>query len=79
MEIQNVAENIEGSTNYILVDRSNLLTTAFEDLDSVDNYRFTLQVQFYGEVIFLYDHIIYTHSVNAYCIHIVYPVRVFFL
>jgi hypothetical protein len=65
LEIQNVAENIEGSTNYILVDRSNLLTTAFEELDSVDNYRFTLQVQFYGEVIFLYD-----------CIHIVYSVRV---
>lgn len=42
--------SVEGVTNFILVDRDNLLATAFEELTSHDDLRPTLEVQFYGEV-----------------------------
>ena len=41
---------VGGETNFILVDRNKSLETAFDELKSHNNYRVTLEVQFYGEV-----------------------------
>ena len=45
-----VSERLKGDFNFILVDRSNLLETAFDEIRLIENPRLTLQVQFYGEV-----------------------------
>lgn len=50
LEIVDVGESVEGDTNFMLVDRSNLLSTAFEELADYNDFRPTLEVQFYGEV-----------------------------
>ena len=50
LEVENVAQAVEGETNYINVDRNNLIETAFEEIQFLDEYRKTLEVQFYGEV-----------------------------
>ena len=50
LEIQFDYEANEGETNFIMVDRQNLLTTALDEIMSLEEYRKTLQVQFYGEV-----------------------------
>lgn len=50
LEVENVNECSEGKTNFILIDRDNLLTTAFDELSTVTDFRPTLEVQFYGEV-----------------------------
>ena len=50
LEVENVAQAVEGETNYINVDRNNLIETAFEEIKFLDEYRKTLEVQFYGEV-----------------------------
>ena len=50
LEIVNVSESLEGDVNYILVNRYNLLETAFDEIQLIENPRLTLQVQFYGEV-----------------------------
>ena len=43
------AENV-GITNFITVDRENLLNTGFDELRSIKDPFITLEVQFYGEV-----------------------------
>lgn len=50
LDVSNPDEETEGSTNFIFVDRSNLLETAFEEVMSLPEYSKTLQVEFYGEV-----------------------------
>jgi hypothetical protein len=50
LEVQNVAQATEGDTNYINVDRYNLMETTFDEIMFLEEYRKTLQVQFYGEV-----------------------------
>ena len=50
LEVENVAQAVEGETNYINVDRNNLIETAFEEVKFLNEYRKTLEVQFYGEV-----------------------------
>lgn len=50
LEIVNVSESLEGDVNFILVNRYNLLETAFDEVQLIENPRLTLQVQFYGEV-----------------------------
>ena len=45
-----VSESLEGDVNFILVNRYNLLKTAFDEIQLIENPRLTLQVQFYGEV-----------------------------
>ena len=50
LEIVNVSESSEGDVNFILVNRYNLLETAFDEIQLIENPRLTLQVQFYGEV-----------------------------
>lgn len=51
LELKDDSTTIEGETNFILVDRNDILETAFEDIDSITNLRLTLEVQFLGEVI----------------------------
>lgn len=50
LEIENVSEFEEGETNFILVDRSNILNTAFDEIGAITDLRKTLEVQFYNEV-----------------------------
>jgi hypothetical protein len=50
LEVQSVDEVNEGATNFIMVDRHNLMTTAIDEILFLTEYRRTLQVQFYGEV-----------------------------
>ena len=50
LEVRSVDEANEGATNFIMVDRHNLITTAFDEILCLTEYRRTLQVQFYGEV-----------------------------
>jgi beta-glucosidase/6-phospho-beta-glucosidase/beta-galactosidase len=50
LEVENVVQATEGETNYINVDRHNLMETSFEEIMFLGEYRKTLQVQFYGEV-----------------------------
>ena len=49
-EVTDVTQCSSGETNFILVDRNKSLETAFDELKSHNNYRVTLEVQFYGEV-----------------------------
>ena len=53
LEIENISEANEGATNYILVDRSNILQTAFDEISSLEDLRKTLEVNFYNEVSFV--------------------------
>ncbi|XP_052277389.1 uncharacterized protein LOC127876299 isoform X2 [Dreissena polymorpha] len=41
---------IYGETNFILVDRGDLLKTAIEEIRAISDMRKCLEVQFYGEV-----------------------------
>lgn len=50
LDITNPNESCEGATNYILVDRGNILATSFDEVKEISNLRLTLQVNFYGEV-----------------------------
>ena len=54
LDIENITESNEGETNYIMVDRSNLLETDFDEVKAIpsSNLRLTLEVQFYNEVMF---------------------------
>ena len=42
--------NLEGEVNFIDVNRQNLLKTAFDEIEYIENFQLTLQVTFYGEV-----------------------------
>ncbi|CAB4037582.1 Hypothetical predicted protein, partial [Paramuricea clavata] len=48
LEVQSVVEVNEGVTNFIMVDRHNLMT-AIDEILFLTEYRRTLQVQFYGK------------------------------
>ncbi|KAK3101168.1 hypothetical protein FSP39_001460 [Pinctada imbricata] len=50
LEIEDATNFVEGETNFIMVDRLNLLQTAKDEIDSLTNLRPTLEVQFYNEV-----------------------------
>ena len=50
LEITDIAAENDGATNFILVDRTNILETGFDELEEVDDYFVTLEVQFYNEV-----------------------------
>ncbi|XP_078322057.1 uncharacterized protein LOC111113450 [Crassostrea virginica] len=49
LEIEDVSQYIEGDTNFVMVDRLNLLTTARDEIESLTNLRPTLEIQFYNE------------------------------
>lgn len=43
------ATGLEGETNFIMIDRGNILPTTFEEIRSLPDLRKCLEVQFYGE------------------------------
>lgn len=49
LETADVSIEIEGETNFILVDRENLLESGFEKISTVSNFRLPLEVNFIGE------------------------------
>ena len=49
LEVTNSSQVLEGETNFITVDRHNILETTFEELKHVADPRVTFEVQFYGE------------------------------
>ena len=50
LEVEDVGQCSEGDTNFIMVNRYDLIETAFPETDNLDDLRKTLEVQFYGEV-----------------------------
>ncbi|KAL5007947.1 hypothetical protein ScPMuIL_013528 [Solemya velum] len=50
LEVDDISQCNEGLTNFILVDRSNILETAFDEIRTIKDLRPTLEVQFYDEV-----------------------------
>lgn len=50
LEIENVTEDTAGETNFIMVDRNNVLETCFDEIMALQNKFITLEVQFYDEV-----------------------------
>jgi hypothetical protein len=44
LDLESVAECPEGATNYILINRQDVLTTAFEELSTIRDFRLTLEV-----------------------------------
>ena len=49
LEVNNSSRILEGETNFITVDRHNILETTFEELKHGADPRITFEVQFYGE------------------------------
>ena len=50
LDISSASNTLEGETNFIHVDREDILQSAFEELRSLENPRLTLEVSFYGEL-----------------------------
>lgn len=50
LEIQDETESATGETNFIVVDRKDIVQSALDEIGSIDNLRLCLEVQFYGEV-----------------------------
>ena len=44
----------EGATNYILVDRGDILSTAFDEIKETEDLGMTLQEQFYNGVSYIF-------------------------
>eukprot|EP00794_Sanderia_malayensis_P013239 gene13239-14597_t len=49
LNVSDLQVSLEGDVNYITIDRDNILTTTFDELKEVHDFRLTFQVQFYGE------------------------------
>ena len=54
LEVEFAHEEKVGETNFIMVDRQNLLQTALDEISCLQDFRKTLEVQFYNEVMFLF-------------------------
>ena len=50
LDLASEETTIEGETNFIVINRHNLLQSAFDEISDLANLRFTLEVQFAGEV-----------------------------
>ena len=50
IDVDDLAVGLTGETNFIIVDRQNILLTGLEEISPLQNLRLTLEVQFYGEV-----------------------------
>ena len=50
LDVVGEAQVNEGKTNFIIVDRQNLIETAFDEILALPEFRKTLEVQFYGKV-----------------------------
>ena len=53
LEITNVADSLEGETNFIMIKRLDILKTAFDELKDCkpEELRRTLEVKFHGKVL----------------------------
>lgn len=49
LDVSDESSELSGNTNYISVDRDNVLETTFSELKDVKDPRITFEVQFYGE------------------------------
>ena len=56
LEIEDVTQCISGATNFIMVDRSDLINTGLEEIQHISNKFVTLEVQFYSEVMVMVFH-----------------------
>ena len=54
LDVQDPSTIETGETNFILVNREDLLDTAFDEINSLTDLRKTLEVQFYNEVLVIY-------------------------
>ena len=54
LEVKDPTICVSGETNFILVDRDNLLVTGFEEISSIKDLFITLEVQFYDEVYIIF-------------------------
>ena len=52
LDVEDPTISIDGKTNFIMVDRSNILVTGFDEIASLQDKFITLEVQFYNEVSF---------------------------
>lgn len=50
LEITNTSETFEGETNHICVDRHNLISSTFAELESIEDFNITFEVDFIGEI-----------------------------
>ena len=50
LDIADINTSPEGETNYICVDRENILQSTFAELESITDYRVTFEVDFLGEM-----------------------------
>ena len=50
LDVADMNTDSEGETNYICVDRENVLQSTFEELESITDYRVTFGVDFLGEM-----------------------------
>ena len=53
LEIEDVTQCISGATNFIMVDRSDLMNTGLKEIQQISNKFVTLEVQFYNEVMIM--------------------------
>ena len=49
LDVTDPSQEMSGETNVIIVDRENLLKTAFDEMSSVTNFRLPLEVKVSGE------------------------------
>ena len=49
LDVQNVSESLEGETNFILINRQDVLKSALDEIQFLKDPRLTLSVGFYGE------------------------------
>jgi len=49
LEVTDPSQTLEGDTNYITVDRDNIMETTFDELKEIEDPSITFTVQFYGE------------------------------
>ena len=49
LDVTDPSQEMTGETNFIIVDRDNLLKTAFDEMSSITNFRLPLEVKFSGE------------------------------
>ena len=53
LDIEDVTQCISGATNFIMVDRSDLMNTVLKEIQHVSKKFVTLDMQFYNEVMIM--------------------------
>ena len=50
LDVQDTSDTPEGETNYICVDRHNIMESTFSELEAIQNFHITFEVDFIGEM-----------------------------